>query len=144
MMPVTSGILSEEHGKENLHLLSGQRRALESVATGVAHAWPCLIIGNPASGKNSIVRVLAQLCCRTLTEIALTQGTDTSDLLGGFEQMEIPRMIKEVFCEVVQQSLWLYKGFYREKTVCLVDTKGLQEAAELGDRCSCGITNSHR
>lgn len=101
-MLVVPGSLAEENAVESLHFLSWQLKSLECVAMCVANAWPCLIIGNSASGKSSIVRVLAQLCGRTLTEITLTQGTDTSDLLGGFEQMEIPRMIKEVGCQLVR------------------------------------------
>ncbi|GMH33343.1 hypothetical protein BSKO_01177 [Bryopsis sp. KO-2023] len=79
-----------------LQILSRHCQALECVATCVSHGWSCLLVGSSCSGKNSIVRVLAQLCGRPLVEIALTQGTDTSDLLGGFEQMEVERMVKEV------------------------------------------------
>ena len=39
------------------------------------------------AGKTSIVRSLAAMCNQELVEISLTAGSDTSDMLGGFEQL---------------------------------------------------------
>ena len=41
-----------------------------------------------------MVRLAAQLCNRQLVEIALTGGTDTSDLLGSFEQVDMQRYLQ--------------------------------------------------
>jgi len=38
-------------------------------------------------GKTSLARVAAELAGQDLVEVALTSSTDTSDLLGGFEQV---------------------------------------------------------
>ena len=57
-------------------------------ALGCSCAWLCL------AGKTSIVRCLAALCGQLLVEVALTAGTDTSDILGGFEQLEPRRRIQ--------------------------------------------------
>ena len=38
------------------------------------------------AGKTTLVRQAATLCGRALVEVALHNGTDASDLLGGFEQ----------------------------------------------------------
>ena len=46
------------------------------------------------AGKTSIVRALALLCNQPLVELALTAGSDTSDILGGFEQIEAARRIQ--------------------------------------------------
>lgn len=34
------------------------------------------------------------MCNRSLVEVALTGGTDTSDLLGGFEQVDLQRSLQ--------------------------------------------------
>ena len=49
-------------------------------------------------GKTSLARTAAQLAGRQLTEIALTGGTDTADLLGGFEQLEPKRKVQVSGC----------------------------------------------
>lgn len=53
-----------------------------------------VLIARICAGKTSIVRVMASLCNRRLVEISLTAGTDTSDILGGFEQFEAGRQLK--------------------------------------------------
>ena len=54
----------------------------------------CILVGGPGVGKTSLARTAAQLAGRKLTEIALTGGTDTADLLGGFEQLEPKRKVQ--------------------------------------------------
>ena len=54
----------------------------------------CILVGPSGVGKTSVARTAAQLAGRQLTEIALTGGTDTADLLGGFEQMEPRRKVQ--------------------------------------------------
>ena len=54
----------------------------------------CILAGSAGVGKTSLVRTAAQLAGRKLTEIALTGGTDTADLLGGFEQLEPKRKVQ--------------------------------------------------
>lgn len=54
----------------------------------------CILVGGAAVGKTSLARTAAQLAGRQLTEIALTGGTDTADLLGGFEQLEPKRKVQ--------------------------------------------------
>ena len=77
-----------------LALLPSQLPALESVAECAARGWMCLLVGPAASGKTAAVRSLAQLCGQPLLELSLTSGTDTSDLLGGFEQVEPARKVQ--------------------------------------------------
>lgn len=76
---------------------------LESLAITLSKNWPALIVGPSCSGKTSLVRILASLCNQTLIEISLTSGTDTGDLLGGFEQIEITRELQTLIKEA--QSL---------------------------------------
>ena len=39
------------------------------------------------SGKSSVIRVLAQLIGRKLVEFPMNSDTDTTELLGGFQQV---------------------------------------------------------
>jgi len=64
---------------------------LECLAECVSREWMCLLVGPSGTGKTTIVRILAQLCGRSLLELPLNSGTDTSDLLGGFEQVDLSR-----------------------------------------------------
>lgn len=54
----------------------------------------CLLVGPASSGKTAIIRNLSLMCGCNLIELPLTSGTDTSDLLGGFEQVEPQRKIQ--------------------------------------------------
>ena len=57
----------------------------------MCRGWMCILVGGSGSGKTSLARLLAGLAGRRLHEYALTSGTDTSELLGGFEQLEPSR-----------------------------------------------------
>ena len=46
------------------------------------------------AGKTSLVRLAAALAGQPLVELALSGGTDTADLLGGFEQLEPLRRVQ--------------------------------------------------
>ena len=74
-----------------LGLLRGQLGALEAAAHCAARGWMTIVVGPPASGKTSLVQTLASLAGRTLRQVALTAATDTSELLGSFEQKESAR-----------------------------------------------------
>ena len=52
-----------------------------------------ILVGPPASGKTSLVRLLASLAGARLRVLPLTAATDTSDLLGGFEQEDSSRVV---------------------------------------------------
>eukprot|EP00887_Chlorella_sp_A99_P000601 scaffold17.g601.t1 len=81
---------------EQLALLPSRLPVLESMAECMARGWMCLLVGPSGAGKTAAVRALATLCGQPLVELSLTSGTDTSDLLGGFEQVEMERKIQEL------------------------------------------------
>ena len=72
-------------------VLRGQTGALEAAAHCASRGWMTILVGPPASGKTSVAQVLADLAGRTLRRVALTAATDTSELLGSFEQKEPSR-----------------------------------------------------
>ena len=77
-----------------LQLLPSQQGVLECVLQTISRGWMCILVGGAAVGKTSLARTAAQLAGQQLTEIALTGGTDTADLLGGFEQLEPKRKVQ--------------------------------------------------
>ena len=53
-----------------------------------------------------MARTVAGLAGQELVEMALSGGTDTSDLLGGFEQLE-PRRRLQVAYSMCHLALWM-------------------------------------
>ena len=82
MMRLPAGLESAT----DLLLLRNQLPWLEALAHCVQHDLPALLVGTAATGKTSMVQALAALCGQPLVQIALNGSSDTSDLLGGFEQ----------------------------------------------------------
>jgi midasin len=82
-MPSSSGLQQ----RDELLLPSWQAPLLESVVAAASAGWMVLLVGPGGSGKTSLARLVAELVGVELQELALTQGTDTGDLLGSFEQV---------------------------------------------------------
>jgi len=74
-----------------LGLIPGQFVALEAVAHCVQRGWMTILVGAAASGKTTIIQLLAALSGNKLRQAALTAATDTSELLGSFEQRDPSR-----------------------------------------------------
>ena len=61
----------------------------------MSHEWPALLVGGPSSGKSTCLHELARVCNRRLSEISLTSSTDSTELLGSFEQHDPLRKIRK-------------------------------------------------
>ena len=57
------------------------------------HDWTVLLVGKTSTGKTTLVRQLASLTNQTLIEFNLTPDTDSSELLGCFEQRDLRRYL---------------------------------------------------
>lgn len=62
-------------------------RPLESMMKCVEMGWMTILVGPTASGKTSLVRLLALLTGHRLRVMAMNSAMDTTELLGGFEQV---------------------------------------------------------
>lgn len=71
-------------------------KPMEALVHCVNMNWPALLVGPPASGKTSSVRLLAALSGNTLHELGMSAGTDATELLGCFEQVDIGRKAREI------------------------------------------------
>ena len=76
-------------------LMRWQLPLLESAAASLSRGWMVLLVGGAGSGKTHLAGGLSALCGQKLIQIPLTPGTDTSDLLGSFEQVEPSRRLRE-------------------------------------------------
>ncbi|KAJ2781638.1 AAA ATPase midasin [Coemansia javaensis] len=65
--------------------------ALEALARCVEMRWMAILVGAAGCGKTALVRWLAAATGNRLVEVALTAGTDTGEILGGFEQVDAQR-----------------------------------------------------
>lgn len=71
-------------------------KPMEALVHCVNMSWPALLVGPPASGKTSSVRLLAALSGNTLHELGMSAGTDATELLGCFEQVDVGRKAREI------------------------------------------------
>ena len=62
---------------------------LETVATCSSRGWLVILTGERSSGKSGLLRILATLSGNVLQEIAINSTTDTTDILGSFEQVDV-------------------------------------------------------
>ncbi|KZO97025.1 P-loop containing nucleoside triphosphate hydrolase protein [Calocera viscosa TUFC12733] len=67
-------------------ILHSQLDVLEHVNASMRQTWMVILTGYQGSGKTSIARLIARACGTQLIEFSMNSATDTSDLLGGFEQ----------------------------------------------------------
>ncbi|WAQ89034.1 hypothetical protein PtA15_10A457 [Puccinia triticina] len=70
--------------------------------------WLPILTGTEKSGKSSLVKFLAARKGVQLRVISLHSGTDTSDLIGGFEQSNMERKLIAIIedtSQIIQQNL---------------------------------------
>ncbi|PIA42933.1 hypothetical protein AQUCO_02000406v1 [Aquilegia coerulea] len=89
-----------EISKSQLNILPGIRHSLEAVVHCVQRQWLCILVGPSASGKTSLVRLLAHLTGNVLNELNLSSATDISELLGCFEQYNAFRNFRSAISQV--------------------------------------------
>jgi MoxR-like ATPase len=100
---------------DDVRLLPELNRALEALALCIERRWLAVLVGESACGKTSLVRALATLCGARLVEFSANSAVDTSELLGGFEQVDATRHRRRALAAVaglVEQARtrWLHDG----------------------------------
>ncbi|XP_053143364.1 midasin isoform X2 [Hemicordylus capensis] len=91
----------------NLLLLHHSLQPLESIMKCVHMSWMVVLVGPAAAGKTSLVQLLAYLTGHQLKIMAMNSSMDTTELLGGFEQVDIIRPWKSLLekVEIVVSTL---------------------------------------
>ncbi|KAI5796399.1 hypothetical protein DFH27DRAFT_115210 [Peziza echinospora] len=77
----------------DLTYLIRQLPVIEAVMVCIEKNWPCIIVGPSGCGKSSIIRLLASITGAKLDEMALNTDIDTTDIVGGFEQVDVSRKV---------------------------------------------------
>ncbi|KAG2468110.1 MDN1 protein, partial [Polypterus senegalus] len=70
-----------------LSLLHQTLQPLESVMKCIQMGWMVILVGPAASGKTSLVQLISLLSGHKLKVMAMNSAMDTTELLGGFEQI---------------------------------------------------------
>lgn len=101
-------------------------KPMEALVHCVNMNWPALLVGPPACGKTSAVRLLAALSGNTLHELGMSAGTDATELLGCFEQVDVGRKLRDVkrrlsliYEEVVQLLVVAASQLPKKKTALM-------------------------
>eukprot|EP01132_Coremiostelium_polycephalum_P002326 gene2326-2870_t len=81
---------------DNIQLLQRLLNPMESLMKCVEMNWMSILIGPTSSSKTSTIRLLAQLTGNTLYQFSMNSSVDTTELLGGFEQIDVNRYQKKI------------------------------------------------
>ncbi|XP_061563343.1 midasin [Cololabis saira] len=100
-------------------------RPLESLMKCVEMGWMSILVGPTGSGKTSLVRLLALLTGHRLRVMAMNSAMDTTELLGGFEQVDIMRPWQQVLESVDYMVAMVTRRGLMSLDVGLQDTEFL-------------------
>ncbi|XP_064411298.1 midasin [Latimeria chalumnae] len=123
---LSRGICTPFLHNRQLSLLRQSFQPLESIMKCVQMGWMVILVGPTASGKTSLVQLLALLTGHRLKVMAMSSALDTTELLGGFEQVDIIRpwhcmleKVEDAICAVMRDGLLFAEGTFEDAEVLL-------------------------
>lgn len=120
-------------------LLKSFFRVQETLLECVRNKWLGILVGDIGSGKSSCILNLASLLGKKVQQVQIHEGTDTSDLLGGFEQVDLVR-------EGTLLATRIKKFLQQLATLLVCDAESLVKLAKLSQNLfhgSCGVDLDH-
>lgn len=72
---------------------------LDNLVTCVEKRWPVLLTGVSGSGKSTCLQTLARLYSRHLVTLPVTPSTDSTDLIGCFEQVDTGKRVSSLLAK---------------------------------------------
>lgn len=99
----------------NLLILRNQLPTLKALAQSVKMNWLSILVGPTATGKSSIVQVLADLTGNELQVVPITSAIDVSDLLGGFEQVDYNRNLENIYDKIETLTMETVRNMWVDK-----------------------------
>ncbi|KAF8843352.1 P-loop containing nucleoside triphosphate hydrolase protein [Paxillus ammoniavirescens] len=78
--------------------------AIEAIGACISRSWLVVVTGHRGSGKTNLLRTIADLSGHYLDEVHISSATDTSDILGGFEQVDHLARVATIAEEAIQLS----------------------------------------
>ena len=85
--------LSNHRALGDLDLIRGTRKSACILSSCINMGWPALLTGSSGSGKRRSVAYLASLLGAKLVSFPVTTTTDTTEILGSFEQCGESRLL---------------------------------------------------
>lgn len=92
-----------------LELACASVPAVEWIATACKLAWMAVVMSPDVQRATRVVRMLAAACSQPLVEIPMSDTSDISDLLGGFEQMDFVRQLRGALSQVQHVAVLMVK-----------------------------------
>ncbi|KAH9936525.1 uncharacterized protein B0H18DRAFT_1206806 [Fomitopsis serialis] len=87
-------------GRRPGQVLQARHATLETLGACIANGWLTILTGDRGIGKTSIVRLAAYLCGKVLHELQINSATDSSDILGSFEEVDSTRRCIDLLQQV--------------------------------------------
>ncbi|KAM6185923.1 midasin [Rhynchocyon petersi] len=97
---LTRGSYAPHPSRRPLSLLHQSLQSLESIMKCVQMSWMVILVGPASVGKTSLVQLLAHLTGHTLKIMPMNSAVDTTELLGGFEQVDLVRPWRQLLDKV--------------------------------------------
>ncbi|NXY90027.1 MDN1 protein, partial [Alcedo cyanopectus] len=107
----------------NLSLLHHSLQSLESIMKCVHMSWMVILVGPAAVGKTSLIELLAHLTGHRLKIMAMNSAMDTTELLGGFEQVDINRPWQQLLEKVENAVSTLVRDSLLLTEICADDAE---------------------
>ncbi len=89
-------------------LLGSEKRIMQDLMHCINFGWPMLVTGPEGSGKTMIIKKLAALTGNTVVELIVGSNTDSSELLGFYEQANISTLlfaVKEKLEQILRRNM---------------------------------------
>ncbi|XP_060072903.1 midasin-like [Ylistrum balloti] len=106
-----------------LYLLHHLLEPMEAVMKCVQMNWMSILVGPQSCGKSSLVQLLSSLTGHHLHVLAMNSSMDTTELLGGFEQVDIQNH--------VDRLIYTTESIVTDTTILLLQGQHILMAGEL-------------
>lgn len=100
-IPNASHVCQVDSTSENFAPTNFAKRLMESIGVCISENEPTLLVGETGCGKTTLLQQLAKYAGRELIVQNLSLQTDSTDLLGGYRPLEMPRIARKAYLDFV-------------------------------------------
>jgi midasin len=91
-------------------LLKVQSALLETLGDCISQNWLAIVTGPRDSGKSHLIRALANFTGNPLCEISINSATDTMDIIGSFEQVDVRAQANDLIHDILQLAEEVFRN----------------------------------